>query len=928
MSSFSFGVEHEEKSCASGFIQYNRLPLREQPGPTLAGKVNKSQHGLRALNVGQDNVSPVGEDTCEDTDDVPFIGIKRMVRKASGRPSQLVVRGEGPGTSGEETEEIPIIAARGKIQKTTHGGKLRRRAYGPRRPIPKVLAEADAPDKMLVEMREKGCTWAEIQKAWHEQTGQKISSSTMVTRHARIIQNTDHLQRDDEKRLLAAEAAVEHDFRRQKWRLVVEAMSRAGAAHYSEAFIQRHFEILSQIPITAGNTSDEDFELPQPAGPMPHASESMRCRNRCGRCGKYYKISSGLQYHIERHPSCASEPLKAHKSNISLEPSATGSAPIDYPADTPASRAFDRNNTSSKLVIGNVADHGPIPAQQNASQNTEGSFLGETNATELTQSADSYPHFLRLHPNASGAAKSASSKRCDKCGRRYRGRSGLNYHKARYPDCVSQTPRPHISTKKGKNSKSKPKAKEWIHGLPKPPRSQQILSNNLTSPIVNQNLKPTSQVDQTENSRPIRSAIINMGSEKFDRLGADPAPTGTRALLSARMKEVRARRRAAGDSGRYGSSPNPRKVADKAASGVPLAGPRHNVLFPSLTEDQSPLPQESTPDITKLVPRERRPTEYLRMENKSKQRRFSCKSCGRHYTTPSAVNAHCRRFPNCVSDGPVRRDSRTQPSGRKAGNRRSARKIQKAALGVIFPNLLTRQVTPIRSLVGEPPLEDQIQPQINSERPTPPANTVSNVADQTQPDPPKPVGVKPFGCGKCGKKYTNKDGLWVHYDCKPDCNPEWRRIKQAKRAARRAAWAAAAANSRTTATTELAVTHPNNVVTDVAAVAEHSNAFTAEPSTYATTKEAAAVAGLLDTSAAEPLIETITNEAAGARPSDTLEARMVTDVSSQEQTPEKLSYQDKKLSGKHYNWVGCLSGHDASAPALFDTSTAAQENQA
>ena len=53
-------------------------------------------------------------------------------------------------------------------------------------------------------------------------------------------------------------AEVEAEFEREKWRLIVNAMERAGAAKYTNSFIQKKYDELSKTPTMFDYVIDEE----------------------------------------------------------------------------------------------------------------------------------------------------------------------------------------------------------------------------------------------------------------------------------------------------------------------------------------------------------------------------------------------------------------------------------------------------------------------------------------------------------------------------------------------------------------------------------------------------------------------------------------------------------------------------------------------
>lgn len=69
--------------------------------------------------------------------------------------------------------------------------------------------------------------------------------------------------------LLNAAADVEAQFQREKWRLIAEAMERAGAAKYSNAFIQKKYDELSRNPSMFDTLIDDESSDASGIDPTP-----------------------------------------------------------------------------------------------------------------------------------------------------------------------------------------------------------------------------------------------------------------------------------------------------------------------------------------------------------------------------------------------------------------------------------------------------------------------------------------------------------------------------------------------------------------------------------------------------------------------------------------------------------------------------------
>lgn len=104
------------------------------------------------------------------------------------------------GERSEQVPERPVTKARTRGQ-MAEPGQIRKRALAAKiavpREVPHSYREADAADKMLVRMKDKGRSWAGIRKAWEKKTGQKTAASTLPNRYSRLKDNLDRLKPGD-----------------------------------------------------------------------------------------------------------------------------------------------------------------------------------------------------------------------------------------------------------------------------------------------------------------------------------------------------------------------------------------------------------------------------------------------------------------------------------------------------------------------------------------------------------------------------------------------------------------------------------------------------------------------------------------------------------------------------------------------------------
>ena len=118
-------------------------------------------------------------------------------RNEQNTPSRGTLPDHGNPAS-EESSEIP--ENRRNIGTTTAGNPRKRAA--PKklisaRNISRSWKTATPADKMLMKMKEKGCDWLEIRKAWQEITGEWPATSTLPNRYQRIKNNLTRLKSGD-----------------------------------------------------------------------------------------------------------------------------------------------------------------------------------------------------------------------------------------------------------------------------------------------------------------------------------------------------------------------------------------------------------------------------------------------------------------------------------------------------------------------------------------------------------------------------------------------------------------------------------------------------------------------------------------------------------------------------------------------------------
>ena len=110
-------------------------------------------------------------------------------------------RGTLPDHGNPASEESSEIPENGRNIGTTTAGNPRKRAAPKKlisaRNISRSWKTATPADKMLMKMKEKGCDWLEIRKAWQEITGEWPATSTLPNRYQRIKNNLTRLKSGD-----------------------------------------------------------------------------------------------------------------------------------------------------------------------------------------------------------------------------------------------------------------------------------------------------------------------------------------------------------------------------------------------------------------------------------------------------------------------------------------------------------------------------------------------------------------------------------------------------------------------------------------------------------------------------------------------------------------------------------------------------------
>lgn len=222
-SEFHFTSEVDEESsdedtadsCISFDGGHNETKERQNLDSFSHNSSTKSLHGSPLIRgngsqpiVLNDRTSHVSNTLSRDerVDEGPTTEDRRP--KKGNEHQETVYPGKTDGLSGEDVEEGLLLETRSMTQrikaaqKSRSGDKsssfstmeaendqqqLNHRVE--RIPIPHSLDEAGAADIMLLEMKEKGRSWLEIEKAWEKKTGKSHAAKSLFCRYNRIMAN-------------------------------------------------------------------------------------------------------------------------------------------------------------------------------------------------------------------------------------------------------------------------------------------------------------------------------------------------------------------------------------------------------------------------------------------------------------------------------------------------------------------------------------------------------------------------------------------------------------------------------------------------------------------------------------------------------------------------------------------------------------------
>lgn len=234
--------------------------------------------------------------------------------------------------------------------------------------IPQSWEEASNADRILVRMKSKGLSWDEIGKAWKEETGQDTAHIVLVNRYNRLKDNVQILREGDSERLLAAVEEVKAIFERDKWRLVKNAMIRAGAAEYSKRFIQKQYEKLaqgSQHTDATGSHNGEKIENSMGIGSMEESHVANGTTIADLASVKTVHTSMGLQP-IETVNTSSDLPPNNAKVPIGTSPVIVTTAQKSKEPGAAKAGAHTKGVTEAPNTVGKETAKGQLPAKSGA----------------------------------------------------------------------------------------------------------------------------------------------------------------------------------------------------------------------------------------------------------------------------------------------------------------------------------------------------------------------------------------------------------------------------------------------------------------------------------------------------------------------------------------------------------------------------------
>ncbi|KAM0794948.1 hypothetical protein BDR22DRAFT_635103 [Usnea florida] len=275
-----------KKATAASNVDVNTN--EEGTGPVTPPKKRASP---KKKNVAAANTETDNGGTNEDDVDLEPVTPKKAKRTTTkGKGSKTGNTSNTNDESGEANEKSasPTEDNGDPVEMTVKDTPRKRQApkkeLAAPRGIPGSWEEADYADKMLVTMKEKGDSWAEIRATWKEVTGLDTAPSTLPNRYNRIKVNMMRMDEADHQHLLIAKKEIEDAFATSLWANVAASMERRGAGKYPTAFLQKTFKELDaagKTAIVAANTNDNrtgtnDTTTPATAGALPTGNSAIK----------------------------------------------------------------------------------------------------------------------------------------------------------------------------------------------------------------------------------------------------------------------------------------------------------------------------------------------------------------------------------------------------------------------------------------------------------------------------------------------------------------------------------------------------------------------------------------------------------------------------------------------------------------------------
>lgn len=229
-----------------------------------------------------------------------------------------------------------------------------------------------------------------------------------------------------------------------------------------------------------------------------------------------------------------------------------------------------------------------------------------SNANILPQPQHARLLLYQKHPDPTSQATTSikrdrsweNSCKCKSCGRKYKSRGGLDYHRKQHPNCGSTVPRSYRSKKRKLNSHSTAgyaQSKADTRGPSANPPGPRVSFPNL---MPRRTTTALAQVNSTGNPPVLEDVTPHPSANGAERGGQTTCQSKSQqnAEHSARMRKLWAKRRALGTNGRNGGLRKVKKAVSKAA---PNAGIH---LTPTITyqggHSSESLPNQMPPTAT------------------------------------------------------------------------------------------------------------------------------------------------------------------------------------------------------------------------------------------------------------------------------------------------------------------------------------------